>query len=211
MDLPELLEIGERERASRLPVRIRCCVAAGCVSSGSKAVLDSLNQAVEKAGLAERVQVCAVGCLRLCCRGPLVQVDPENTLYQNVTSADAPALVRGELGGDKRGDANSPFFALQASVILENSGKIEPERIESYLAAHGYQGLHQALREMTPPQVVDTVTRSGLRGRGGAGYPTGIKWGLVAKSKGERKYVVCNADEGDPGAIKNRRSLLLLL
>src|SRR6476620_3536866 len=92
-------------------------------------------------------------------------------------------------------------------IVLENSGVIEPERIESYIAAGGYQALSHAIREMSPTEVVDTITRSGLRGRGGAGYPTGVKWGMVAKSKGERKYVVCNAAEGDPGAFMNRSVL----
>src|SRR6185437_13706184 len=102
---------------------------------------------------------------------------------------------------------NSPFFALQASVILQNSGRIEPERIETYIAAEGYQALYHVLHNRTPAQVIDEITRSGLRGRGGAAYPTGVKWATVAKNPGERKYVVCNADEGDPGAFMNRSVL----
>src|SRR5690606_37529550 len=98
-------------------------------------------------------------------------------------------------------------FALQASVVLENSGKVEPERIDSYIAAEGYQALHHALLEMEPAEVIDVITRSGLRGRGGAGYPTGLKWATVAKQRSERKFVVCNADEGDPGAFMNRSVL----
>jgi bidirectional [NiFe] hydrogenase diaphorase subunit len=106
-----------------------------------------------------------------------------------------------------KGDARSPFFALQSSVILGNSGRVEPERIESSIAADGYQALFHVLREMTPAEVVEEITKSGLRGRGGAGYPTGVKWGMVAKNQGDRKFVVCNADEGDPGAFMNRSVL----
>jgi bidirectional [NiFe] hydrogenase diaphorase subunit len=148
--------------------------------------------------------------MRLCCEGPLVQVEPERALYQKVKVEQASSILAGLNGGAvsaERGDLDSPFFRLQANVVLENSGIVEPERIESYIARDGYQALELVLREQTPVQVVDTITRSGLRGRGGAGYPTGVKWGMVAKSKGERKFVVCNADEGDPGAFMNRSVL----
>ena len=210
MDLPGLLEIAEHERRAQPPLRIRCCVAAGCVSANSQAVLKQLQESVREANLQDQVRISPVGCLRLCCEGPLVQTDPEGTLYQEVTPEQAPSIVAGLMGGPctaKRGDPRSPFFALQSSVILENSGRIEPERIETYIAADGYQALFHALREMTPAEVVEEITRSGLRGRGGAGYPTGVKWSMVAKNPGERKFVVCNADEGDPGAFMNRSVL----
>jgi bidirectional [NiFe] hydrogenase diaphorase subunit len=210
MDLPELLELAEKERAGRKPVQVRCCVAAGCLSAGSDAVQKGLEESVRQTGLVDRVQVCGVGCMRLCSRGPLVQVDPEGDLYEQVKAPQASAIVAGLTGGHpdaQRGDPDAPFFRRQASVVLENSGLVEPERIESYLAADGYQALYQALREMAPAEVVEAVTRSGLRGRGGAGYPTGVKWGMVAKSPGPRRYVVCNADEGDPGAFMNRSEL----
>lgn len=210
MDLTELHELAEKERAAQPPLRIRCCTAAGCMSADAQSVLDRLRQSVHDAGLDEKVRVCGVGCLRLCCDGPLVQLDPDETLYRKVTPEQAPSIVAGFQGGKveaDQSDPRQPFFALQASVVLENSGRVEPERIESYIAADGYEALGQALRDLTPEQVVDIVTRSGLRGRGGAGYPTGVKWGMVAKSKGDRKYVVCNADEGDPGAFMNRSVL----
>lgn len=210
MELLDLLNIGETERRSRTPIQIRCCVAAGCVSSNSATVLSRLQDAVREERLQDQVQVAGVGCMRLCCQGPLVQVDPDGALYQKVTPEVAPSIVTGLKSGKvdaERGDPNSPFFALQASVVLRNSGKVEPERLESYIAAGGYQALYQAVREMTPPQVIEAITRSGLRGRGGAGYPTGIKWATVAKNPGERKFVVCNADEGDPGAFMNRSVL----
>jgi bidirectional [NiFe] hydrogenase diaphorase subunit len=210
MDAQELAAIAHKERASQLPIRIRCCTAAGCVSASSPAVVKKLEESVYTAGLEQKVKVCSVGCMRLCSQGPLVQVDPANSLYQKVTVDNAASIVAGLRGGAvtaERCDPNSPFFALQANVVLENSGKVEPERIESYIAADGYHALHQTLFDMTPAEVIDGITRSGLRGRGGAGFPTGVKWATVAKSKGERKFVVCNADEGDPGAFMNRSVL----
>lgn len=210
MELAELVEIAEKEQAARKPIRLRCCVAAGCLSAGADAVQKGLEEGVRQAGLADRVQVCGVGCLRQCSRGPLVRTDPDDLLYEKVMPVQAPAIVAELTGGHgdvQRGDGASPFFRRQVSIVLENCGIVEPERIESYIAAGGYRSLHHALREMTPAQVVEAITRSGLRGRGGAGYPTGVKWGMVAKSAGERKFVVCNADEGDPGAFMNRSEL----
>jgi bidirectional [NiFe] hydrogenase diaphorase subunit len=210
MDLTELLEIAQREQAARKPVQIRCCIAAGCLSADSLAVKQRLEAAVTETGLEDKVQVCGVGCMRLCCQGPLVQIDPQNTLYEKVTPEDAPSIIAAIDGGEAtapRGDPNQPFFSQQMSIVLENSGQIDPERIESYIAADGYQALDRVLHEMRPHEVVDAIARSGLRGRGGAGYPTGLKWATVAKAKGERKYVICNADEGDPGAFMDRSVL----
>jgi bidirectional [NiFe] hydrogenase diaphorase subunit len=210
MDLDDLQAIAETERGGRKAVRIRCCTAAGCLSSGSKAVIEGLEAAIAQAGLDDKVQVAEVGCMRLCCEGPLVQVDPDGLLYEKVTAADAPSIV-GALNGEeataRRGDPDRPFFACQMSVVLENSGRVEPDRIESYIEAGGYRALYHVLRDMSPPEVVEEITRSGLRGRGGAGYPTGVKWGLMAKQQTERKFVVCNADEGDPGAFMDRSVL----
>ncbi len=210
MELSELLEIAEKERQTRPPWQIRCCMAAGCMSSNSQAVLENLRQTVNSAGLIDQIKVAGVGCMRLCCQGPLVAVDPDGLLYQKVTPENAPSIIagiNGEAVTAERGDPTGPFFTLQASVILENSGRIEPERIESYIAADGYMALHHVLHDKTPEEVIQEIMRSGLRGRGGAGYPTGVKWATVAKNKGERKYVVCNADEGDPGAFMNRSLL----
>src|SRR5262249_9856529 len=119
-------------------------------------------------------------------------------------------IIDGLRGGPvtaARGDPKSPFFALQASVVLANSGRVEPERIETYIAADGYQALYHVLRDLRPAEVIDLVTRSGLRGRGGAGYPTGVKWATVAKNPGDHKYVVCNPHQGDPGAFMSRSVL----
>src|SRR4051794_10976962 len=210
MDLVELQEIAEEELASRKPIRIRVCSAAGCLSSNAHDVRKRLDEAVAGAGLGERVQICGVGCMKLCCEGPLVQVDPEGILYERVAPEQAESIVSGLDGGTptaRKGDPGSPFFSRQKSVVLEFSGEIEPERIESYIAVGGYHGLYEVVREMNPAEVIDAVTRSGLRGRGGAGYPTGLKWGMVAKNQGPHKYVVCNADEGDPGAFMDRSVL----
>ncbi|MBN9520775.1 SLBB domain-containing protein [bacterium] len=210
MDLADLRAIADAERAARPPAEIRCCTAAGCASADAPAVLATLKTAVAAAGLGDRVRAVGVGCMRLCSQGPLVAVEPAGALYQKVTTESAGSVVAGLTGGAVTAeplDPRAPFFARQSSVVLENSGRIEPERVESYVAADGYLGLYRAVREMTPAEVVAAVTASGLRGRGGAGYPTGVKWATVAKNPGERKYVVCNADEGDPGAFMNRSVL----
>jgi bidirectional [NiFe] hydrogenase diaphorase subunit len=210
MDLPELLELAERERQARYPIEVRCCVAAGCLSANSEAVLERLRTRVAEAELPEQIKVVGVGCLRLCSQGPLVHVAPQGSLYAKVTPENAASLVDAAAGGTtdaERLDPRMPFFTLQESVILANSGVVEPERIESYIAADGYRALGNVVQDMTPAQVVDEITRSGLRGRGGAGFPTGIKWATVAKATGTPKFVVCNADEGDPGAFMNRSLL----
>ena len=210
MVIDDLNAIAEKERAARKKTVIRCCMAAGCMSSSSDSVKKNLEQAVKDAGLSDEVEVRGVGCMKLCCEGPLVGVDPKGALYEKVTPEDVTELVNTIKGGKtklKRGDLNHPFFKKQLSIVLANSGEIDPERIEAYIAADGYQALHHVLREMTPKEVVETMVKSGLRGRGGAGFPTGIKWGTVAKTQSQQKYVICNADEGDPGAFMDRSVL----
>jgi len=185
-------------------------MAAGCLSSGSQAVRDGLKAAVAGSGHDGDVEVRGVGCMGLCSQGPLVQVDPDRTLYTKVTAQDTASIVGALDGGEataEKGDPDHPFFTRQFAIVLENSGKIDPERIEAYIGAGGYQALQMALRDMTPAEVVDAVVQSGLRGRGGAGYPTGVKWALVAKMASEQKFIVCNADEGDPGAFMDRSVL----
>ena len=210
MILTDLLQIKERELAARKKITLRCCMAAGCMSSDSKGVKAQLEKAVAEAGLQNEVEVRGVGCMKLCCEGPLVQADPDNKLYVKVTAENAPSIVAALKGGKanaEQSDADAAFFKKQFSIVLANSGVIDPERIESYIAADGYQALHEALHEMTPKEIVEAMVKSGLRGRGGAGFPTGLKWGTVAKSPGAKKYVVCNADEGDPGAFMDRSVL----
>jgi bidirectional [NiFe] hydrogenase diaphorase subunit len=210
MILNDLVQIKEQELAARKKVVLRCCMAAGCMSSDSKGVKEQLEKAVTEAGLQNEVEVRGVGCLRLCCEGPLVQADPQNALYVKVTAQNAPSIIAALKGGKPdvaQADPNSPFFTKQLSIVLANSGVVDPERIESYIAADGYLALRHVLREITPKEVLDAMVASGLRGRGGAGFPTGLKWGTVAKSAGARKYVICNADEGDPGAFMDRSVL----
>src|ERR1017187_2470578 len=234
MILNDLIQIKEKELAARKKTVLRCCLAAGCMSSGSKGVKEQLEKAVADAGLQDEVEVRGVGCMKLCCEGPLVAADPQNSLYVRVTAENAPSIIaalnvgqasrlspfisekKSETGATPvlhtngqpaQADPNSPFFAKQTSIVLANSGIVDPERIESYIAADGYQALHEALHEMTPKEVVEAMVKSGLRGRGGAGFPTGLKWGTVAKSPGAKKYVICNADEGDPGAFMDRSVL----
>jgi bidirectional [NiFe] hydrogenase diaphorase subunit len=217
MDLEELLEIGkqERDRQKQKKIRIRCCTAAGCLSSGAEAVKNNLETAVKEANLENSVEVCGVGCLRFCGRGTLVEVDPDRLLYQEVTPDRASEIISA-LSEEEKTDReklpskielNHPFFALQIPVVLENSGKIDPDRIEEYIAVRGYQQLDRVLMEMTPSEVIEEISKSGLRGRGGGGYPTGLKWATVAKMPPGQKYVICNADEGDPGAFMDRSVL----
>jgi bidirectional [NiFe] hydrogenase diaphorase subunit len=210
MTFPELLEIKERDKSQRKKVVLRCCMAAGCMSLNSKGVKEQLDQAVAKGGLKDSVEVRGVGCMKLCCEGPLVQSDPQNNLYVKVTPENASSII-GALNGGKttvaQTDPDASFFKKQLSIVLTNSGVIDPERIESYIAADGYEALHHVLREMSQKEVFEAITQSGLRGRGGAGFPTGLKWATVAKSAGAKKYVICNADEGDPGAFMDRSVL----
>jgi bidirectional [NiFe] hydrogenase diaphorase subunit len=210
MTLNDLLQIKSQELAARKKITLRCCMAAGCMSSDSKGVKQQLEKAVGAAGLQDEVEVRGVGCMKLCCEGPLVQTDSPQALYVKVTAENAPSIIaalRGEKSDIPQADLEAAFFARQFSIVLANSGVIDPERIQSYIAADGYQALHEVLNEMTPKDVIETMVSSGLRGRGGAGFPTGLKWGTVAKSPGQKKYVICNADEGDPGAFMDRSVL----
>ena len=210
MDLNELTAIKDRELAARKRHTVRCCQAAGCVSANAKSVKETLESTVRDAGLEDEVEIRGVGCMRLCCQGPLVQSDPDGTLYENVSTEQAPSIIDALRGGEARartGDANSPFFTRQQSLVLANSGLVDPERIESYIARDGYLALFHVLHELEPKEVIEEIVTSGLRGRGGAGFPTGVKWGTVARSPGAKKFVVCNADEGDPGAFMDRSVL----
>ncbi len=189
---------------------LKVCVAAGCISAGSDRVIAALKRAIEERGLQDDCEVKGVGCLGLCTAGPLMVVESEGVMYQGVTEQDAPAIVKSL--GEKPVErllcpSEMPFFSKQVKVVLENSGVIDPESIEDYIARDGYMALARVLEEMTPQEVIEEITRSGLRGRGGAGYPTGLKWSTVAKAGGSHKFVICNADEGDPGAFMDRSVL----
>jgi len=193
------------------PVRASAniCQAAGCLSMGSDAVFEALRDRVLSAGL-DDVAVRRVGCLGLCAAGPLVEVPEHGRLFERVHADDEDDLFL-TVAGEKMGGRpieGDPFFSRQVKVVLERCGKVDPERLEDYVATGGYEALTTVLTTMAPEDVIAQVVLSGLRGRGGAGYPTGLKWRTVAKAAGpEGKYVVCNADEGDPGAFMDRSVL----
>jgi bidirectional [NiFe] hydrogenase diaphorase subunit len=210
MELTELLEVANKEKERQKGIRVHCCTSTGCQAANSLTVKKNLENAVKEHGLGDRVEVVGVGCMGFCGRGPLVEIDPQDTLYEVVTPEEAPSIIEALNGGESKatkGDSQHPFFARQMRIVRKNSGKIDPDRIEEYIAAGGYQSLYKALYEMTPAQVVEEISKSGLRGRGGGGYPTGLKWATVAKMTGEQKYVICNGDEGDPGAFMDRSVL----
>ncbi|MCC6630015.1 MAG: SLBB domain-containing protein [Chloroflexi bacterium] len=210
----ELAAMAEREAAAlrQSRWRVACCASTNCVAAGSLGVLDALRAAASAAGLADAMPVVPVGCLGLCSHGPLVRVeeaDQPEALYQHVAPAiAAPIVACHHLGAPPppahRLPDDLPFFTRQVKIVLANVGRVDPERIEDAVATGGYRALSKVLTELTPEQVCAEIGRSGLRGRGGAGFPVGIKWGHVRTAIGERKYIVANGDEGDPGAYMDR-------
>ncbi|MBW2147102.1 MAG: NADH-quinone oxidoreductase subunit NuoF [Deltaproteobacteria bacterium] len=199
------------------------CRGTGCESQKSALIMEHLQKEVDAAGLAHRVCVTFSGCHGFCQQGPIVVVYPDGTFYCRVKAEDAAEIVQSHLVRGEpverlfyrhpvTGEVTStyhtiPFYARQQRVVLRNCGHINPERIEDYLALGGYEGLKKALFEMAPEEVIEEVKKSGLRGRGGAGFPTGLKWSFCRKSPGDIKYVICNADEGDPGAFMDRSTM----
>lgn len=211
MSPDELIQIAEAERqaGAQYAHDLGVCQAAGCLSLHSAALLACINAEVERAGLGSQCRVRGVGCLGLCSHGPLLRLDHQ--IVGGAAAEDVPALVGAVARGESLPGAlqpGTPFFARQQRIALENAGQVDPERLEDYLARYGYAALARAVGAMEPREVREEVVRSGLRGRGGAGYPTGLKWHTVAKSgDGRHRYVVCNADEGDPGAFMDRSIL----
>ena len=202
------------------------CGGTGCTSSGSVAIQEAFKSNIEACGLSEEVKVVETGCFGLCALGPVVIVYPDGTFYSRVTADDVKEIVEEHLlkgrkverliysdtgaeVADKTAVAlsDTAFYKSQNRVVLRNCGVINPENIEEYIAMDGYQALGKVLTEMTPEDVIQIVKDSGLRGRGGGGFPTGVKWSLCAPNKADQKYVVCNADEGDPGAFMDRSVL----
>jgi len=199
------------------------CGGTGCTSSKSMEIIDLMNKLLRENNLENEVKVIHTGCFGLCEKGPILVVYPEGATYSRVTLDDVKEIVEEHLVkgrivkrlllGDKEAEDVSKaledvgFFKHQVRVALRNCGVINPENIEEYIARDGYRALGKVLTEMTPEQVIETVKKSGLRGRGGAGFPTGLKWEFAAKAKGDQKYVCCNADEGDPGAFMDRSIL----
>ena len=214
MTLEDLQELSdkERQRQSEKKHRILYCSAAGCVSCGSDKVSVALKTKIKEHALEKECEVIGTGCLGLCGEGPLVKVQSDNTLYQNVDVRAAEKIIESHILNNKKvekhiSDTSAPFFASQTKIVLENCGMINSESIDEYIAARGYEALAKAVTEMQPIDVIEEIRKSGLRGRGGAGYATGLKWGIVRKAQGEQKYIVCNADEGDPGAFMDRSVL----
>ena len=199
------------------------CGGTGCTSSNSLKIIDKLEEEIAKQGLSEEVKVVRTGCFGLCALGPIMVVYPEGAFYSRVTVEDIPEIVSEHLlkgrivtrllydetvGKDEIKSLNeTDFYKKQVRVALRNCGVIDPESIDEYIAQDGYQALGKCLTEYTPEQVIQIISDSGLRGRGGGGFPTGRKWALCAPNKAPQKYVVCNADEGDPGAFMDRSVL----
>ena len=212
-ELNELIE-QEVEANKGFAHSINVCVAAGCLSSHADQTLDALKKEVKAKGLDKEIKVKGVGCMGLCAAGPLVEIrDAASTpqvMYQGVQGEHAEQVVASAGKQSVQAlvcDTSIPFFAKQVKIVLENCGLIDPDRIEEYIVAEGYRALQKCLQELAPTKVVEEVTKSGLRGRGGAGFPTGLKWATVAKAPSKQKYVICNADEGDPGAFMDRSVL----
>ena len=202
------------------------CGGTGCTSSNSGEIIAELEKQLKEKGLENEVKVVRTGCFGLCALGPIMVVYPEGCFYSEVKVEDVPEIVEEHLlkgrivkrllcedaKHDESGDHiktlnETSFYSKQERVALRNCGVIDPEQIDEYIAFDGYQALAKCLTEYTPQQVIDIVTKSGLRGRGGGGFPTGKKWSLGAANQADHKYVVCNADEGDPGAFMDRSIL----
>ncbi len=199
------------------------CGGTGCTSSNSAAIIEALEKEIEAKGLKDEVKVIKTGCFGLCALGPIMVVYPEGSFYSEVKVENVPEIVEEHLlkgrivkhllydetaqTEDIKSINDTNFYKKQKRVALRNCGVINPEDIDEYIAMDGYQALAKALTEMTPEQVIEVVKESGLRGRGGGGFPTGLKWSFTAKNSANQKYVVCNADEGDPGAFMDRSVL----
>jgi len=200
---------------------ILVCGGTACESSSSRTIFENLKKEAKALNVDKEVQIVQTGCFGFCEKGPIVKVLPEDSFYVNVTPEDAhdiiaeqivkgrevPRLLYDKNKKNVEEVADIPFYKKQLRIVLRNCGVINPESIEEYIARDGYAALEKALFEMTPEQIIQEVKDSGLRGRGGAGFPTGLKWDAGLKAKGDEKYVVCNADEGDPGAYMDRSTI----
>jgi bidirectional [NiFe] hydrogenase diaphorase subunit len=212
IDLDAVADV-ELEARSRFVRRALVCTSTACLAAGAPGVRAALQDDVDAAEAHDTVQVVPTGCPGLCSRGPLVRVEDRggvSTLYERVDEPGAHAIARDHLLGGEPSDevavtpSDLPFFAKQVRVVLAHAGRIDPDRLEDYVAEGGYRALERALTSMTRQEVITAVDDSGLRGRGGAGYPTARKWQLLHDAPGEDKYLVANGDEGDPGAYMDR-------
>ncbi len=203
--------------------QVLLCAGGSCISSGTESVRDAFVRELAEHGLANEVDLITTGCMGMCEIGPIVVVHPEGIFYQKVKAADVSDIVTEHLLKGRvvqrlfykkptseewiAAISDIDFFKLQQKIALRNCGRIDPEQIREYIAEDGYEALGKALSVMTPADVIEAIKKSGLRGRGGAGFPTGIKWAATAAETADAKYVVCNADEGDPGAFMDRSIL----
>lgn len=191
---------------------IRVCIGSSCLSLGSDKLQKQLNSEIKSKELVKNFRVKGVGCNGLCANGTLVShydtTTQKETMYERITSEDVEPLIKNLQKGkklkEKLCDTTAPFFTKQTKIVLENAGIVDPNDIQDYIAHDGYTTLFKAINEMTPNEVIDEVKTSKLRGRGGGGYPTGLKFETVSKVQSEQKYIICNGDEGDPGAFMDR-------
>ena len=202
---------------------ILVCGGTGCMSSNSRQITENLNDAIKAAGMEEDVKVLQTGCFGFCEQGPIVKILPDNTFYTQVKPEDANEIIAEHIVKGRKverllyvdpeqekhiSDAkHMEFYKKQMRIALRNCGFIDPENIDEYIGRDGYAALAKCITEMTPEEVIDEMKKSGLRGRGGAGFPTGLKWQFARGYQADQKYVVCNADEGDPGAFMDRSIL----
>jgi NADH:ubiquinone oxidoreductase subunit F (NADH-binding)/(2Fe-2S) ferredoxin/NAD-dependent dihydropyrimidine dehydrogenase PreA subunit len=221
--LKKIQEKAARELHKEGRTDLLICGGTGCHATGSIKVIDVARNEVKARGLEDTVKVVETGCNGFCALGPIMVVQPEGIFYEKIKPEDVPELIESQVVkktplerliykdpiSKKRipRQDDIPFFHNQLPRALRNKGIINPESIEDYIARDGYKGLAKALMEMTPEEIIEQMKLSGLRGRGGAGFPTGIKWGFARQSPGDIKYVLCNADEGDPGAFMDRSIL----
>jgi len=203
--------------------RILVCAGTGCASSGANKLISTLEAEIKLQGLEESVSIVGTGCQGFCEKGPTLVIEQHQVLYTSVTPDDIAEIVATDIIKGERVErllfidevtkkpvstlSEIRFFAKQHRIVLQNCGIIDPQKIEEYTARDGYSALQKSLKDMSPDEVVEEVKKSGLRGRGGAGFPTGLKWGFCRGAAGEKKYVICNADEGDPGAFMDRSVL----
>jgi NADH:ubiquinone oxidoreductase subunit F (NADH-binding)/(2Fe-2S) ferredoxin len=211
---------------SRSPAKtlITICAGTGCLAWGADSLVRGFRKEVKRRGLGEKVEVKGTGCHGFCERGPLVVIRPEMICYLNVKGKDIPEIIsetvlKGNVierllyakdpSGRKKivREGDIPFYKLQKRIIFGSNGQIDPTSIDDYISIGGYGALSKALFEMTPEEIIEMIKRSGLRGRGGGGFPTGLKWDSCRKAPGQEKFVICNADEGDPGAYMDRSLL----
>jgi len=200
---------------------ILICRGSGC--PGSPMIIEALKEELIKRKLENEVRIVQIGCPGFCSQGPLMIIYPEGILYCEVSPDDVPEIVEETIIKGRTVErllyedpiaaqlvthySEIPFYKKQKRVLLKNCGLIDPENIDEYIAEGGYEALGKALFEMSPENVIEEIKKSGLRGRGGAGFPTGLKWEFTKNARGEKKYIICNADEGDPGAFMDRSIL----